>query len=66
MLIIKKVYLIKEYMTVPSFTVVNLVENPDGSADVTLDCTPDFMKLMVQYGFIAILEQAINRDKNEQ
>lgn len=51
-------------MTVPSFTVVNLVENPDGSADVTLDCTPDFMKLMVQYGFMAILEQAINKDKD--
>jgi hypothetical protein len=52
-------------MTVPSFTVVSLVENPDGSADVTLDCTPDFMKMMVQYGFIAILEQAIEKAKED-
>jgi hypothetical protein len=52
-------------MTVPSFTVVNLVENPDGSADVTLDCSPDFMKMMFQYGFVAILEQAIDRAKND-
>jgi hypothetical protein len=53
-------------MTVPSFTVVSLIENPDGSADVTLDCSPDFMKMMMQYGFIAILEQAIELSKNEQ
>ena len=53
-------------MTVPSFTVVSLVENADGSADVTLDCSPDFMKMMMQYGFIAILEQAIELNKNEQ
>jgi len=52
-------------MTVPSFTVVSLVENPDGSADVTLDCSPDFMKMMVQYGFIAILEKAIEQAKDE-
>ena len=50
-------------MTVPSFTVVSLVENPDGSADVTFDCSPDFMKMMVQYGFISILEQAIKMEK---
>jgi len=53
-------------MTVPSFTVVSLIENPDGSADVTLDCSPDFMKMMVQYGFIAILEQVIELSKNEK
>ena len=52
-------------MTVPSFEVTNLVENPDGSADVTLDCSPDFMKLMFQYGFIAILELAIKKAKND-
>lgn len=52
-------------MTVPSFTVVSLTENPDGSADVLLDCSPDFMKIMVQYGFIALIEQAIKMDKDE-
>ena len=53
-------------MTVPSFEVTSLIENPDGSADVTLDCTPDFMKLMFQYGFIAILEKVIEQAKNEK
>jgi hypothetical protein len=53
-------------MTVPSFTVVSLVENPDGSADVTLDCSPDFMKLMFQYGFISILEKVIKQAKGQE
>jgi len=52
-------------MTVPSFSVVSLTENPDGSADVVLDCSQDFMKLMVQYGFIAILEMAIDKAKDD-
>ena len=52
-------------MTVPSFTVVSLTENPDGSADLELDCSPDFMKMMIQYGFIAILEKAIEQAKDE-
>lgn len=65
MLITKKAYLIKEYMTTPSFTVVSLVENPDGSADIELDCSPEFMKMMFQYGFISILEKAIEQAKNE-
>ncbi len=53
-------------MTVPSFTVVSLIENPDGSADVTLDCSPDFMKLMFQYGFISILEKVIEQAKGQE
>jgi hypothetical protein len=52
-------------MTVPSFTVLSLTENPDGSADVMLDCSPEFMKLMFQYGFIAILELAMDKAKND-
>jgi hypothetical protein len=52
-------------MTTPSFKVVSLKENPDGSADVELDCSPDFMKMMLQYGFIAIIEKAIEQAKNE-
>ena len=52
-------------MTVPKFTVVSLTENPDGSADVELDCSPEFLKLMFQYGFIAILEKVIEQAKNE-
>lgn len=52
-------------MTVPSFSVVSLTENPDGSADVVLDCSPEFMKLMFQYGFIAILELTMDKAKND-
>jgi hypothetical protein len=52
-------------MTVSLFTVVSLVENPDGSADVELDCSPEFLKLMFQYGFTGILEKAIEQAKNE-
>lgn len=65
MLITKKVYSTKENMTTPSFTVISLVENPDGSADVELDCSPEFMQMMFQYGFTAILKQAIEQAKNE-
>jgi hypothetical protein len=52
-------------MTTSSFTVVSLVENPDGSADIELNCSPEFMKIMFQYGFTAILEKAIEQAKNE-
>ena len=52
-------------MTTPSFTVVSLTENPDGSADIELDCSPEFLKLMFQYGFTAILEKAIEQAKDE-
>jgi hypothetical protein len=52
-------------MTIPSFTVVSLTENPDGSADVVLDCSPNFMKMIVQYGFIAMLEKVIEQAKND-
>ena len=52
-------------MTVPKFTVVSLTENPDGSADVELDCSPEFLKLMFQFGFTGILEQAIEQAKDD-
>lgn len=52
-------------MTIPSFTVISLVENPDGSADVGLECSPEFMQMMFQYGFTEILKQAIEMAKNE-
>ena len=48
------------------FKVTELVENPDGSADIQVECSPDFMKLIVQEGFVAILKQAIEGYKNEQ
>lgn len=42
-----------------------LVENPDGSADIEVECDADLMKLVVQEGFISILKQAIEGYKNE-
>lgn len=41
------------------FEVKELVENPDGSADIVVDCDADLMKLIVQEGFVSILKQAI-------
>ena len=46
------------------FEVKTLVENPDGSADIELECDSDLMKLIVQEGFVAILKQAIEGYKN--
>ena len=46
------------------FEVKELVENPDGSADILIDCDADLMKLIVQEGFLAILKQAIEGYKN--
>ena len=48
------------------FEVKELVENPDGSADILVECDSDLMKLVVQEGFISILKQAIEGYKNEQ
>lgn len=47
------------------FKVTELVENPDGSADIQLECDSELMKLIVQEGFISILRQAIEGYKNE-
>jgi hypothetical protein len=48
------------------FKVTEIVENPDGSADIKVECDADLMKLVVQEGFVAILKQAIEGYKNEQ
>ena len=47
------------------FKVTELVENPDGSADIQVECDSELMKLIVQEGFVAILKQAIEGYKNE-
>jgi hypothetical protein len=47
------------------FTVTELVENEDGSADIKIECDADLMKLIIQEGFISILKQAIEGYKNE-
>ena len=46
------------------FEIKELVENPDGSADILIDCDADLMKLLVQEGFVSILKQAIEGYKN--
>jgi hypothetical protein len=47
------------------FEVKKLIENPDGSADIEVECDADLMKLVVQEGFISILKQAIEGYKDE-
>jgi hypothetical protein len=47
------------------FKITELVENPDGSADIKVECDSDLMKLIVQEGFMSILKQAIEGLKNE-
>ena len=47
------------------FEVKQIVENPDGSADIQVECDADLMKLVVQEGFISILKQAIEGYRNE-
>ena len=46
------------------FEVKELIENPDGSADIQVECDSDLMKIIVQEGFISILKQAIEGYKN--
>jgi hypothetical protein len=41
------------------FKITELVENPDGSADIKVDVDADLMKLIVQEGFMSILKQAL-------
>ena len=48
------------------FEVKEITENPDGSADIVVECDADLMKLVVQEGFVSILEQAIEGYKNEK
>lgn len=48
------------------FEVKELTENPDGSADLLIECDADLMKLVVQEGFVSILKQAIEGYKNEK
>lgn len=48
------------------FEIKELVENPDGSADILVECDSDLMKLVVQEGFVSILKQAIEGYKNEK
>ena len=47
------------------FEITQFTENPDGSADIQVECDSDLMKLIVQEGFVAILKQAIEGYKNE-
>lgn len=43
-----------------------LKENEDGSADVQLsDISPEMMQLIIQTGFIKLLEDALNKAESE-
>lgn len=46
--------------------VTQVTENPDGSADVLLDVTPEGVKILFQYGFTAIMHEAIELARKEK
>lgn len=46
--------------------VKEVVENPDGSADLLIDVSADGVKLLFQYGFEAVIKEAIELAKNEK
>ena len=48
------------------FKVTELVENPDGSADIKVDCDSELMKLIVQEGFMAILKEALENYRQQK
>jgi hypothetical protein len=48
------------------FQIKEMTENPDGSADIVVECDSDLMKLVVQEGFVSIIKQAIEGYKNEK
>jgi hypothetical protein len=48
------------------FTVTELVENPDGSADIKIECDADLMKLIVQEGFVSIIKQALETYREQK
>ena len=51
---------------VKEFTVTMIKENEDGSADVQLDnVSPKMMQLIIQTGFIKLLEDAIANAERE-
>lgn len=45
--------------------ITQMVENPDGSADVQLSLDSDALKLIVQEGFVFLLRSAIQAAKSE-
>ena len=55
-------------MSLPVIEVVNIVDNEDGSANVELELDTEATRLLMQEGFISILDTHIaeqDRKKNE-
>lgn len=46
--------------------VINLIENDDGSATVNLDLTLEEAQALMEAGFIKLLEDYIERDKQQR
>jgi len=46
------------------FKIKELVENPDGSADIQVECDSELMKFIVQEGFETIIKKAIESYRN--
>ncbi len=46
--------------------VLDLIENDDGSVTVNLDLTQEEAQWLMQVGFIKLLEESIERDKQQR
>lgn len=56
-------------MSLPVIEVVNIVENEDGTANVELELDAEAVRLLMQEGFISILQTHIEeqeRKKNDK
>ena len=45
--------------------IADLVENKDGSATVTVECSPETYNKVFSYGFVALLMKGMDVDKDD-
>ena len=47
----------------PKITVIKVIENEDGSADMELDLDPEAVQLILDIGFARLLEEHLENNK---
>ena len=45
--------------------IAEIINNDDGSATVTVECSPETYNLIFNYGFVALLMKGIEVDKDD-
>ena len=45
--------------------IAEIINNKDGSATVTVECSPETYNLIFNYGFVALLMKGIEVDKDD-